>query len=356
MTSSEPKFGVWALVNGNWGAKHHPEDPFDASWRRNRDQVLLAEELGYDSTLVAQHTINPSDDTTAHLEAWTASAALAALTERIEIITAIKPFLYHPAVLAKQALQIAEISQGRFSINVVNGWFKPELEKTGLAGLDHDQRYAYGTEWLEVVNALSSGERVTYDGRWFSIDDLQLVQGDPVTRRPTVYVGGESDPARDLVAQHGDVWFINGQPIEDVRSLIDSVARRARTGPPVRYALSAYVIARETGAQAQQAFDEAWELKRREAAALEALLKGTDEQAVMFSTFAKNPAVGTNGGTAAGLVGTYDEVARRIVQFHELGIETFMLQFQPVEEEMRRFAEHVVPRVRELTATRVGTR
>jgi len=62
--------------------------------------------------------------------------------------------------------------------------------------------------------------------------------------------------------------------------------------------------------------------------------------------------VGTNGGTAAGLVGSYATVAERIVEFHRAGIELFMLQFQPFETDMRRFAEEVIPRVRELAAAR----
>jgi alkanesulfonate monooxygenase len=70
----------------------------------------------------------------------------------------------------------------------------------------------------------------------------------------------------------------------------------------------------------------------------------------MFQTFAKHPHIGTNGGTAAGLVGSYDTVAGRIREFHDLGIETFMLQFQPFEREMRRFAHNVIPRVRRLQA------
>ena len=66
----------------------------------------------------------------------------------------------------------------------------------------------------------------------------------------------------------------------------------------------------------------------------------------MAQTMAKTPRVGSNGGTAAGLVGSYDAVAARIRQFNEIGIETFMLQFQPFEAEMRRFAAEVMPRVK----------
>jgi len=146
MTVPPIRFGIWALVHGSRAALQDPDEPYDASWKRNHRLVIEAEALGFDSTLVAQHTINPHKPDLAQLEAWTASAALAALTSRIEIITAIKPLLYHPAVLAKMALQIEEISGGRFAINVVNAWNKLELERAGIAFPAHDARYAYGHE------------------------------------------------------------------------------------------------------------------------------------------------------------------------------------------------------------------
>ena len=122
MSNSSIRFGIWALVHGSRAALQDPDEPYDASWERNRSLVLEAEALGYDSTLVAQHTINPHSQALDQLEAWTASAALAGLTNRVEIITAIKPYLYHPVVLAKMALQIENISRGRFAINLVNAW------------------------------------------------------------------------------------------------------------------------------------------------------------------------------------------------------------------------------------------
>jgi hypothetical protein len=127
-----PRFGIWALVHGSRAALQDPDEPYDASWVRNRALVQAAEALGFDSVLVAQHTINPHDGEREQLEAWTAAAALAALTERIEIIAAIKPYLYHPVVLAKMALGIEEISEGRFTLNLVNAWNRPELERAGI--------------------------------------------------------------------------------------------------------------------------------------------------------------------------------------------------------------------------------
>jgi alkanesulfonate monooxygenase len=346
MSTTGPRFGIWAIVHGGWATNRHPADPSPPTWAHNQRIIQLAEQLGYDSTLVAQHTINPHGDDRPQLEAWTASAALAAVTEKIEIITAIKPYLYHPVVLAKQALQIEDISRGRFAINVVNAWYKPELVRAGIGFPEHDERYAYGQEWLHIVRGLISGEEVTFKGKWFDVDGYQLNPGSAYRERPTIYVGGESDPAKDLVADQADVWFINGQPPHEVERLIGDVRGRERVGAPVRFGLSAYVIARETEAEAEAVLKEFWGYAALDADANAHVFRNADEKAVMFETFKKYPAIGTNGGTAAGLVGTYDQVAARIQEFHELGVELFMLQFQPLEEELHRFAEHVIPRVR----------
>ena len=353
MAIPEPRFGVWAVVHGGWATFRHPDDPFDASWERNKRLILEAEELGYQSTLLAQHTINPHGDEYAELEVWSASAALAAITDRIEIIAAIKPYLYHPVVLAKQALQIEEISGGRFAINLVNAWFKPELERAGIGFAEHDERYAYGREWITVVRELISGRRTSFDGEHFHVDGYELNPKASSRERPTIYVGGESEPARALVADKADVWFINGQPRNVVQDLIESVRARPREGEPVRFGLSAFVIARETEQEAEEVLAYFWDLVAQDKPELEKLFAKADPKAVMFQTFQKYPHIGTNGGTAAGLVGTYDQVAERIREFNELGIETFMLQFQPFEAEMRRFAEEIIPRVRRLTAVAV---
>ena len=338
-----PRFGVWANVYGTWASHHHPQDPVDASWERNRALVLEAEELGFDSTLIAQHTYNPFSDELDQLEAWTAAAALAEATERIEIITAIKPTLYHPVVFAKLALGVEAISRGRLSINLVNAWFQPELERAGIPFVPHDERYAYGEEWLSVVTRLFEGQRVTHDGRFFSIEDYLLRPTRVHRPRPQIYLGGESEAARSLAARGADVWFINGQPPENVRALIADASARRRIGPPLRYGLAAFVIARPTDEEATQALAEAWERAGQDTELVQELLRHADPRAEMFKTFAKYPSIGTNGGTAAGLVGSYDRVAQRIAEFSDLGVETFMLQFQPFEAEMRRFAERVRP-------------
>jgi len=119
----------------------------------------------------------------------------------------------------------------------------------------------------------------------------------------------------------------------------------------LRFGLSAFVIARETDEEAQRAYARLLELSAKDAPIKAIQKANTDPKVVMMQTMQKTARVGSNGGTAAGLVGSYDEVAARINAFHAAGIELFMLQFQPFEAEMERFAKEIIPRVRALQST-----
>ena len=344
---SSPRFGIWAPVSGPF-LKDPDEKKPGASFAASRDLVLQAEQLGYETVLFAQHTIRPMAPDDEQLEAWTAAAAIAALTKKIEVIGAIKPLLYNPVVLAKLALGIEDVSRGRFALNFVNAWYKPELEKSGIGFPDHDQRYDYGGEWLRIVKRLLEGETVTHQGKYFSVNNYRL---SPVSRfrdRPYIYMGGESESARALTAELGDEWLINSRPIEEVRPLVEDLAARPREGKPLRFGLSAFVIARETNEEANEIHEEFLAIgdkidRSRHYRDIDPLAQSNVNQR-------KYRKVGTNGGTSSGLIGSYDTVAARIREFHDIGIETFLLQFHPMAEEMERFAREVIPRVRALAA------
>ena len=337
---SGPRFGVWAPVYGNHGARDHPDDAPDSSYRRTRDLIVAAEAAGFDSTLVAQHVVHPSAVEDDVLETWSTLAGLAEATSRIELIGAIKPLLFNPLVFAKLAGNIADIAAGRLSINVVSGWFLPELEALGIEVPEHDDRYAHTRLWLETVSALWAGKPVTIGG-----GDRQpaLVRPTPAVV-PPVYVGGESEPGRALAAETADVFFINGRPFDDVVGVIDDLRSRPRGGAPLRFGLSAFVITRDTEGEARAELEYLQSLV--DAERRPEISGGTDPKTQMYRVLADTSRVGSNGGTLAGLVGSHEQVAERIAVFHDAGIELFMLQFQPLEAELHRFAEHIIPRFR----------
>ena len=340
------RFGVWAPVYGSWGSNQHPDDAPDAGYQRSRRLLRAAEAVGFTSVLLAEHIINPGRPDFDVLETWTAAAGLAEATERIEIIAAVKPLLFHPGVLAKLATGIDHISNGRFAINLISAWFRPEMAKLGIDMLTHDERYRYSGEWLDVVKALWSGAAITHRGTYFTIDDLELLPHPVRPGGPTIYFGGESEPARELAARSADVFFINGRPLAQTVELIDDLRRRPRSGAPLRYGLSAFVVARERAEDAQAEYDELQRLANLEDRS--SVMRGNDPETAMMKVNLGAPRVGTNGGTLAGLVGSYDQVAARIGAFADAGIELFMLQFQPLEREVERFGHEIIPRVTSL--------
>jgi len=354
-TAGGPRFGVWAPYRGKWVIDPRTER-LVAGWELAREVSLSADRCGFDTILFAQHTINPLDQNEEIQEAWTAAAAAAALTERVEIIAAIKPRLYHPVVLAKMALGIEDISGGRFAINLVNAWFIPELEKSGIGFPEHDERYAYGEGWLRVAKALMAGETLTHRGRYFAIDDYTLRPASRYRERPAIYTGGESEPGRALASALADCWLINGRPLEDVVPLVADLAGRARVGAPLRFGITGFSVTRPSDAEAQAALaelyaiqDSFYDSRRKD------MQKNIDPKVVALKVGSRYPGarmIGANGGTLPGFVGSYDRVAERIVEFYDIGITTFLLSFFPLVEEQERFARHVIPRVRALVRER----
>ena len=336
-----PRFGVWAPVYGNHGARNHPQDAPDASYRRTRDLLTRAEHAGFDSTLLAQHVIHPSNTEDDVLETWSTIAALAEATSRIELIGAVKPLLFNPLVFAKIAANIADIAEGRLAVNLVTGWFLPELEGLGLDPLDHDDRYAYSREWLGIVTELWTGKHVPIGDRDGQPALVRPVPASP----PLLYVGGESEAGRALAAENADVFFINGRPFVDTVEVIEDLRARPRNGSaPLRFGLSAFVIARESEAEAAAELEHLQSLS--DAESRPEISGGADPKTQMYKVLSGTKRIGSNGGTLAGLVGSYEQVIERIEAFHDAGIQLFMLQFQPIEAELDRFADRIIPHFR----------
>ena len=331
------RVGFWPPVYGNWIISTDPTTR-DASFEYTKRVTLLAEELGFDTMLLAEHFMNPVDPTLSQLDAWSTAAALAAVTERIEIIAAVKPGFRAPGVIAKQAADIDHICGGRFAINLVSAWWLTEFEMLGAPVLAHDDRYARSEEFLEIVKGSWTHDSFSYSGEHYQVHDATLVPK-PVQRpHPQVYIGGESDQGRSLGARMADVFLINGRPVHEIDEIIRHVTcLAAGHGRHPGFGMSAFVICRDTEAEARAELERLVELRQLD-------LKGYDTEVVMLRTVIPGAkSLGTNGGLAAGLVGTPDQIAERIGEFEQAGIETLLIQFHPVLEELERFGRQVLP-------------
>ncbi|MBU6385218.1 MAG: LLM class flavin-dependent oxidoreductase [Planctomycetes bacterium] len=337
------RFGYWLPVFGGW-LRNVPDEGMQATWEYSKRLAQRSEQLGYDLSLIAELNLNDIKGVQApSLDAWSTAAALMAVTQSIEWMVAVRPTFHAPALLAKQAANIDHIGgPGRLSINVVSSWWKDEAQKYGVQFEQHDRRYQRTSEWLDIVDSLWTKDGIDYHGEFYQIKDSML-QPKPLTKpRPTIYAGGESEAAKDLIAAKCDAYLMHGDPPERVAAKIqDMRARRDRLGlPPMTFGIAAYAITRNTQ---QEALDEVRRITDVNQSNLgyenyQQWLSGTQlERRVSLEDYSVS-----NRGLQAGLVGSHQQVQDRIGEFQAAGVDLLLLQCSPQIEEMERFSECVI--------------
>ena len=337
------RYGYWLPVFGGW-LRNVDDERMEATWEYNSRLARRSEEIGYDLTLIAELNLNDIKGVDApSLDAWSTAAALAAVTDRLELMVAVRPTFHEPALLAKQAANIDHIGGGgRLSLNVVSSWWADEAKKYGVQFEQHDDRYARTTEWLELIDRLWREDHFSFKGSYYRVEDAVL-EPKPITRpRPVIYAGGESDAAKTMISRLCDAYVMHGDDPARVREKIaDMSLRRERWNlPPMKFGVAAYTIVRSTESQAQQELARITNVKQSAAGYqnYQQWLAGTKlEQQVSLGDYSVS-----NRGLRSGLVGTPAQVADRIAEFEAAGVDLLLLQCSPQLEEMERFAEAII--------------
>ena len=331
-----PVFGGWL--------RNVPDEKMEASWRYAKRLAQRSEEIGFDCSLIAELNLNDIKGVEANsLDAWSTAAALAAVTEKIELMVAVRPTFHLPALLAKQAANIDHISGGRLTLNVVSSWWADEARKYGVSFEQHDDRYARTSEWLDIVDGVWSRDHFSYSGKYYRVED-NVLEPKPLSKpRPRIYAGGESPAAKDLIAEKCDAYLMHGDPPERVGEKISDLRmRRAKHSKlaPMKFGVAGYAIVRETEREAEDEVKRITDVQQSAAgyANYQQWLGGTQlEQRVSLEDYSVS-----NRGLRSGLVGTAEQVAERVAAFEKVGVELLLLQFSPQLEEMERFASAVI--------------
>ena len=339
------RYGYWLPVFGGW-LRNVPEEGMEASWSYVSRLARRSEQIGYDLTLVAELNLNDIKGVEApSLDAWSTAAALMAVTERLELMVAVRPTFHNPALLAKQAANIDHIGGGgRLSLNVVSSWWASEAAMYGVHFEQHDDRYARTAEWLEVVDRAWREDHFSFRGKFYRVEDTVLRPKPKTQPRPVIYAGGESEAAKELIAARCDAYVMHGDPPARVREKIaDMSARRDRLGlPPMKFGVAGYTIVRDTEEEAREELARITDVRQSAAGYnnYQQWLAGTQlEQRVSLEDYSVS-----NRGLRSGLVGTPEQVAERVAEFEDAGVDLLLLQCSPQLEEMERFAEAVINR------------
>jgi len=340
------RYGFWLPVFGGW-LRNVEDEHMEASWDYVRHLTQRAEDLGYSLTLIAELNLNDIKGVEApSLDAWSTAAALAAVTRKLELMVAVRPTFHNPALLAKQAANIDRISNGRLTLNVVSSWWADEATKYGIAFDKHDDRYARTSEWLDVIDGCWSQQGFSYSGTYYQVQD-NVLSPKPLSRpRPTIYAGGESETAKNLIAQKCDAYLMHGDdPATVGRKIADMRQRRDELGlPPLTYGVAGYAIVRDSEAEARREVERITNVQQsaRGYANYQQWVTGSQlEQKISLEDYSVS-----NRGLRSGLVGTPEQVIERIRELEALGIDYIITTFPRIAYDqtmLRRFASEVMP-------------
>ncbi len=291
-------------------------------------------------------------------DAWIMTAGLTQVTERLAFLVAFRPGLMSPTLAAHMAATYQRISGGRLLLNVVTGGDDVEQQRFGDQ-LGKEARYERAGEFLHIVRELWRGDPVTFTGRHYDVRGRQIV---PARRWPDIYLGGSSEPALDVAARYADVCLTWGEPPGAVAEKLDAVRARAKAaGRELRFGIRLHVITRDTAAeawaQAQRLLDslDPAAIERAQAIQRASRSEGQRRMSALHGGRTDDLEVSPNlwagvglvrGGAGTALVGRHDEVAERIAEYHQLGIDEFILSGYPHLEEAYQVGEGLIPVLR----------
>ncbi|MGU1480953.1 FMNH2-dependent alkanesulfonate monooxygenase [Pseudomonas aeruginosa] len=356
-------------MNVFWFLPTHGDGHFLGTSQRARPVSLpylkqvaqAADSLGYHGVLIP--TGRSCEDS------WVVASALAPLTERLRFLVAIRPGIVSPTVSARMAATLDRLSGGRLLINVVTGGDPDENRGDGIH-LGHAERYEVTDEFLRVWRRVLQGEAVDFHGKHIHVENAKALYPPLQRPYPPLYFGGSSEAAHELAGEQVDVYLTWGEPLPAVAAKIADVRQRAaRHGRTVKFGIRLHVIVRETAEEAWRAADRLIEHISDEtiAAAQQSFARfdseGQRRMAALHGGRRDRLEIQPNlwagvglvrGGAGTALVGDPRQVAERIGEYAELGIDSFIFSGYPHLEEAYRFAELVFPLLPEPYASLAG--
>ena len=254
---SKLELGIFLPIGNNGFLMSETAPQYAPSFAMNKQITVLAENLGFDFVFSMSKWRGFGGathfwDTT--LESISLMTGLAAATSRIGIIATLQPVLFPPAVAAKMAATIDDISGGRFGINIVTGSFLDEYEQMGILPPDYSKnRYRYAKEWLHCVKRLWTEESVTFDGEYFHLQDCRSSPKPVQQPHPFLICAGTSDEGFRFTAEECNYSFMNGITVDHTKQLSKRMKEMAaETGRSIKVATTLLPVLDETDAAAEK--------------------------------------------------------------------------------------------------------
>ena len=346
------KLGVFG-INCSYGLNiSHAPTTYKVTWEHTSEIVKRADAMGFELALPVARWRGfggTTDFNGESFETYTWAAGLAQATSNIMVAATSHVPTVHPIVAAKQAVTIDHISNGRFALNLVMGWFTPEMEMFQGTQRAHDDRYRYGAEWLSVAKRLWTDEEpFDFESAHFHIKQAQA-HPKPIQKPwPVLINAGHSPAARDFSAREVDFSFVGFDSVEAVKSEAAQVRvmDRAEYRRDIGVCTSALVVCRETEAEARRVYRSIIEQGDRVAADNLMKVLGIESQSFNERIEKYRERVVAGWGTNP-IIGTPEQVTNQLAEVSAAGVDGIVFGFLDYNEELKYFDSAVMPLLRQ---------
>jgi alkanesulfonate monooxygenase SsuD/methylene tetrahydromethanopterin reductase-like flavin-dependent oxidoreductase (luciferase family) len=256
----------------------------------------------------------------------------------------------HPIVAAKQATTVDRISGGRFALNMVMGWVPPEMEMFGSEQREHDERYAYGQEWLDFVNKLWTEEGTfAIHSKYFDAELLEAYPKPHQGPRPALLNAGNSPSGIEFSARNVDFNFASLDTLENIKAYVDKVKSKARDDYQRDIHVMTYglVVCRDTEEEAKRAFQQVVDEGDWGAAGNVIKIAGSGASQSFDHAVKEMQERFIAGWGGYPIVGTPEQVTEELGRLNEAGMEGMIFGLIDYNEELKYFGENVMPLLEE---------
>ena len=352
--SNKLKLGIFC-TNGAGAAMTTLPERYVASWPLSIETARMADEAGLEAIVPYArwkgYTGEADDPSGVVMDPMTWAAGIAQATRHAAVFATTHAPAMHPILAAKQGATVDIISGGRFAINVVGGWNKPELEMFGAPLKEHDQRYDQLQEWLEIVERLwSDNGEFTHHGPFYNVIRGSSAPKPVQKPRPPIMNAGGSGRGRRFACEFADICFVlvgSEDPdkitaqVAEIKTLARETYRR-----DVQVWTTSFVVQRDTDQEARD-YHHHYSVEHEDTPTVDAWMRLQQEQTQVLpkEILAQMRHRFASGAGGVPLVGTADTITRRLSMLADCGVDGVLLTWVDYVDGLGRFTNGVLPRM-----------
>jgi FMNH2-dependent dimethyl sulfone monooxygenase len=326
---------------------------WSGNWRDNLKLARMADAAGIDFLLPIGRWKGYGGDTDyqgATLETFTWACGLLASTRRITVFGTVHAPLFNPVIAAKEMVTADHIGEGRFGLNIVVGWNEGEFEMFGVKQRDHEQRYDYAQEWIDVIKMIwSEKEDFDFHGTYL---DMKGIRGKPKPyggTRPVIMNAGASPTGQAFAIRNCDAFFLQAS-----RTSLDETAQRlamARSeaeqyGRELGVYTVGVITCKPTKSQAEDYYHHCI-VEHADWSAVDGILalKNISPETVPMQEYLTKRSHYAQGMGGLPIVGDPDHVAQQLIDLSKAGLTGIAVSFVNYIDELPFFCDEVLPRL-----------